>query len=192
MLEVNVSDETTFYTGKGDRGDTARLGGAGRVVKSDPLLETVGAFDEATSAIGLARAMAQSEALREALPALQRRLYRMMSHLSATPEARQRYSGLTEEDLAWLEGLIERLETGLPPLEGFVLPGDSPGGAAFHLARTVARRAERRLVALAEAEPGVGPANLAFANRLSSLLFVAALVEDQLGGGALSLAREDG
>lgn len=181
--------KTLFYTGKGDRGDTARLGGQERLPKSDALLDTIGAIDEATSAIGVARALAQDATLREALPEVQRRVYRLMSHLSATPELRERYAGLSAEDVAWLEAQIAQLEQQLPQLQGFVLPGDSPAGAAFHLARTVVRRAERRLVAFAAREPVIGPANLAFVNRLSSLMFVAALREDALAGAELSLAR---
>lgn len=182
--------ETHFYTGKGDRGDTARLGGTGRLAKSDALLETVGVLDEATCAIGLARAQARDAGLQVALPETQRHLYRLMSHISATPETRERYPGVTEAEVAWLEAQIAALETDLPPLRDFVLPGESAAGAACHLARAVARRAERRLVAFAELESGVLPPNLAYANRLSSLMFVAALREDQLAGREPRLARD--
>ena len=175
-------DKTPFYTGKGDRGDTARLGGKIRLAKSESLLDTIGALDEATSAIGVARSLAQAPLLRDALPEVQRRLSRLMAHLSAVPELRARYAGLSEADVTWLETLIARLESDIPPLDGFVLPGESPAGAACHLARAVVRRAERRLVAFTEQEPGIGAANLAFVNRLSSLLFVAALREDGAAG----------
>jgi len=178
-----------FYTGKGDRGDTGRLGGRGRVSKADAMVDTIGAIDEATCAIGVARARVQNPRLQRALSEVQRRIYRLMSHLSAVPEARADYPSLADEDVAWLEDQIAQLEDGLPNLEGFVLPGDSPAGAACHLARAVVRRAERRLVALSSQEPNVGAANLAFMNRLSSLLFVAALHEDTLSGHALTLAR---
>ena len=77
----------------------------------------------------------------------------------------------------------------MPPLREFVVPGDSLAGAALHMARATVRRAERRLVEFTELEPGIGAPNLAFVNRLSSLLFVAALREDQLAGQALTLAR---
>ncbi len=181
--------ETMFYTGKGDRGDTARLGGTERLPKSDVLLETIGAMDEATAAIGLARALAQTGLLQEALPAVQRCLYRLMSHLSATPELRARYAGLAEADVTWLEALIAELEAELPPLRGFVVPGDSPASAAFHVARTMVRRAERRLAAFVACEPGIGAAHLAFVNRLSSLMFVAALYEDHVVGKPFTLAN---
>lgn len=102
----------------------------------------------------------------------------MLAHLSAAPEARQQYPGLTPNDVAWLEGRIAEIERGLPPLTDFVLPGTSLPGGAFHVARTVVRRAERRVVALAELEPDLSQPNLAYLNRLSSLLFVAAVAED--------------
>lgn len=183
-----MSGKTTFYTGKGDRGDTGRLG-EGRIPKSDLLIETLGTFDETTSAIGLARALGQDPALGEIWPTVQRHLYRLMSHLSATPEVRPRFPGLSAEEVQWLEATIAHLETDLPPLTGFVLPGDSPAGAACHVARTIMRRAERRLVALMEAEAGIGAANLAYANRLSSLCFVAALREDHCAGQPSTPAR---
>ncbi len=182
-------NKTVFYTGKGDRGDTARLGGQGRLAKSDALLDTIGAMDEATCAIGLARAQAQEPLLLQMLPEVQRRLYRLMSHLSATPELRETYLGVMEDDVTWLEALIAQLEIGLPPLRNFVVPGDSLPGAAFHMARATVRRAERRLVEFAAHEPGIRAPNLAFVNRLSSLLFVAALREDHLAGKTTTLAR---
>jgi len=186
----NVVKKPLFYTGNGDRGDTGRLGGAARIAKSDALLEVLGAADEATAALGMARALGQSPPLAIALPLVQRHFYRLMAHLSATPEARTRYPGLTEADVAWLEATIAELAADLPPLHDFVLPGDSPAGAACHLARTAVRRAERQLVAFSEHEPGIGAANLAYVNRLSSLLFVAALREDQLAGKTSALAHE--
>ncbi len=171
-----------FYTAKGDCGDTARLGGDAarlggdaRLSKSSPLLEAVGAVDEATSAIGMVRALLDDAALKATLRTVQEHFVRLMSHLSATPDARGRYPGLGADDLVWLEARIADLEAGLPPLRAFVLPGDSVPGAALHVARTAVRRAERRVVALAEAEPGIDALSLAYLNRLSSLLFVAAL-----------------
>lgn len=180
--------KTKFYTGRGDRGDTARLAAEARVLKSDLLIDTIGTLDEATSAIGLARSLAQAPVLKEQLPVGQRHLYRLMSHLSAEASAREQYAGLAEAEVAWLEDLIAELERDLLPLKGFVLPGDSAAGAACHVARTVVRRAERRLVALTDVESNIGAANLAYINRLSSLMFVAALHEDRLAGKTSRLA----
>lgn len=172
--------KTRFYTGTGDQGETSRLGGQTRIKKSGALIDALGAIDEATSNIGTARAVAQSMDLCAILPSIQRHIITLMAHLSATPETRQRYPGLGEDEVAWLEGAIAKFEKLILPLKDFVLPGNSTAGAAFHVARTVVRRAERKLVALSEAEPGIGQANLAYLNRLSSLLFVGALIEDNL------------
>jgi cob(I)alamin adenosyltransferase len=168
-----------FYTAKGDHGDTARLGGDAQLSKSSLLLEAVGAVDEATSAIGMARALVEDVALKATLRTVQEHFVQLMAHLSATPDARERYPGLGMDALAWLEARIADLEPELPPLRAFVLPGDSLPGAALHMARTTVRRAERCAVALAEAEPGIDPLILAYLNRLSSLLFVAALYADR-------------
>jgi len=182
--------KSAFYTAKGDRGDTGRLAGTERVAKSSALIEAIGTLDEATSAIGMARALSHSDRLCTAMPTVQRHIYGIMSHLSAVPEARDRYAGVTDEDLAWLQDLIADIEKHLPPLKDFVLPGDSQAGAAFHVARTIVRRAERRLVAFAEGEPGLGELNLAYLNRLSSLMFVAALYENTTRSTQPKLARE--
>jgi cob(I)alamin adenosyltransferase len=150
------------------------------------LLETLGALDEATCAIGLARAATQNERLRQALLTIQRHLSQLMAHLSATPAVRPRYPGLGNGDRQWLESLIVELEQDLPPVREFVLPGGSSAGAACHWARAIVRRAERRLVTLMTAEPDIDTANLAYLNRLSSCLFVAALCEDRV---AVSLSK---
>ncbi|HOU15452.1 MAG TPA: cob(I)yrinic acid a,c-diamide adenosyltransferase [Anaerolineae bacterium] len=169
-----------FYTAAGDSGDTTRLGGDARLSKSSLVLEAVGATDEATSAIGMARALAEGAEVKATLRTAQEHLVNLMAHLSATPEFRTQYPGPGAEELAWLETRIADLEAGLPPLRAFVLPGDSLPGAALHVARTTIRRAERCVVALAEAEPGIAASSLAYLNRLSSLLFVAALHMDWL------------
>ncbi|MGC9398738.1 MAG: cob(I)yrinic acid a,c-diamide adenosyltransferase [Anaerolineae bacterium] len=181
--------DTLFYTGTGDTGTTTRLQGRKRLSKADALLEALGTLDEATSTLGVARAQALSPPVQRTLLESQRRLYRLMSHLSAVPEARANYPGLTGEDVMWLEQEIAQLEARLPPLEGFVLPGDSPTGAACHLARATVRRAERRVVVLTDREANIGPDNLAFLNRLSSYLFAAALYEDLQAGHTPTAAR---
>ena len=140
-------------------------------------MEVVGTVDEASAAIGMVRASSDDEVLDALVRAVQERLIRLMAHLSATPEQRKKYTGLTTDDLTWLESAIAEYGEGLPPLRAFVLPGSSPVEAACHLARTVVRRAERRLLALAAEEAGIGRPNVAFLNRLSSLLFVLALRE---------------
>ncbi|HQE92181.1 MAG TPA: cob(I)yrinic acid a,c-diamide adenosyltransferase [Anaerolineae bacterium] len=171
-------NKSRFYTTTGDDGNTVRLGEAVRLSKDSPLLEAVGATDEATSAIGMARALVEDAALQATLRTVQEHLVRLMAHLAATPEFRDRYPAPGVDDLTWLEACIAALEAGLPALKAFVLPGDSLPGAALHVARTAVRRAERRVVALAAVEPGIDSLCLAYLNRLSSLLFVAALHVD--------------
>ena len=167
-----------LYTGKGDRGDTARLGGRQRISKSDALIEAVGTGDEASSAIGMARALTQDPVRKAALLTVQDHLWQLMSHLSATPDVRERYPGVSADDVAWLEQIIAQIEEDLPPLTGFVRPGETVTGAALHVARTAVRRLERRIIAFAEIEPSLRAENLAYVNRLSSLMFAMALRED--------------
>ncbi len=177
-----------FYTRQGDTGTTTRLGSQHPLSKHNHLMQTIGDLDEANSAIGMLRSTAQDPIVQQALPHIQRHLIQIMAHLSAVPEARERYPGLTDEDVTWLENLIAQLEAVVPNPQNFVLPGDSLPGAMGHLARTIVRRAERQLVALREeearSESNIGDANLAFINRLSSLLFVAAMREDTLADEA--------
>ncbi len=166
------------FTGRGDSGSTGRLGTTTRISKDSALIEAVGSVDEAMSSIGMARAACTIQGEKGSLLVVQQHLGRMLAHLSATPETRSQYSGTSADDVTWLEARIAEIERDLPPLREFVLPGATLAGAAFHVARTVVRRAERHVVALAGAEPGLGPQNLAYLNRLSSLLFVAAVAED--------------
>ena len=187
-LGAELMKHQAFHTGHGDNGATTRLGKGERLSKSAPAIETVGTIDEASAAIGMARALCQSAESGAILKTIQHHLVRLMAHVAATPETRASYPGLEASDVAQLEAWIETLAEGIPPLKEFVLPGETVAGAALHVARTVVRRAERRLVALAREEPGLGASNLAYLNRLSSLLFVAALHEDLLGGESIELA----
>ncbi len=166
-----------FYTARGDDGTTSRLGGRERLRKDSLLMEVIGTVDEASAALGVARAALAEVGAQESLRGVQERIIRLMGHLSATPEKRTKYRGMTAEDVAWLEEQIAALGEGLPPLRTFVLPGSTPPEAACHLARTIVRRAERRLLTLMAEEPSIGVENLAFLNRLSSLLFVLAMRE---------------
>lgn len=179
-----------FYTSKGDHGDTLRLMGDARIPKSSTLIEAIGTMDEANAAIGMARALAQSDKAKRTLITIQRHLYRLMSHLSAVSEARSQFVGLLDADVTWLESVIAEMEADLPTLRDFVLPGESQSGAACHIARTAVRRAERRVITFTEEEGTINPSNLAYLNRLSSLLFVLALHEDRLNGQPIRLARE--
>jgi cob(I)alamin adenosyltransferase len=135
------------YTGKGDAGTTDLLGG--RVDKNDPRIEAIGALDEASSAIGFARASAATERTRAMLIEAQRDLYKIMAELAYTSEQWPARVEVGADRVAWLEGETDGLTAEVPPPRAFVIPGDSLPGAALDVARTVARRAERETVAIA-------------------------------------------
>jgi cob(I)alamin adenosyltransferase len=161
-----------FFTAKGDSGTTGLLGDR-RVSKSDPQIEALGAIDETTAALGLARSLTGPEDVRQVVLAVQRRLYLLMGETAATPENAGRFRRLTGDDLSWLEAQVESFGARTRPVEEFILPGDSPVSAAYGLARTAARRAERVMVRLGESR---APENLdlflAYLNRLSSFCYV--------------------
>jgi cob(I)alamin adenosyltransferase len=174
-----------IYTRRGDGGETDLFGGP-RVAKDALRVEAYGAIDETNAALGLAVAHSRSDDLRRIGQEIQARLFDLGGTL-ATPDAQRRAKhGVPEleaDDVAALEGHIDGLESELTPLQRFILPGGSPAGAAFHGARTVCRRAERRLVSLHREEP-LAEASLRYVNRLSDLLFVMARVENARAGVA--------
>jgi cob(I)alamin adenosyltransferase len=159
-----------LYTRTGDRGDTG-LSSPERVRKSAPRIEALGDLDETNAAIGAARTLtAGGAALDPLLETIQHRLFDLGADL-ANPGAGGR---IVEADVTALEAAIDRLQEETPPIRAFVLPGGTPLAAALHLARTVARRAERALVRLADAGEPVDAQAMTYANRLSDLLFAAA------------------
>jgi cob(I)alamin adenosyltransferase len=171
---------TTFYTRKGDEGYTDLLGD--RVAKFHPRPETFGTLDEATSFIGLARALSSSARTREILIEVQRDLYLMMAELAFAPDMQQKRYHITDEHVKRIEAETDKLsaEVELPP--HFVLPGDTVPGGALDVARTVVRRAERLAVKLMHDGEIDNPQLLAYLNRLSSLLFILARFEDREAG----------
>lgn len=167
---------TRIYTKTGDKGTTA-LGNGRRVRKDHPRIEACGEVDELNAAIGLAIAAGLPPETAGLLRSAQNDLFDLGADLTI-PVARrssrpQRRAPLrmTAQHVAPLEAAIDRCNTRLEPLRSFVLPGGSPASAWLHHARTVCRRAERRLVALARREP-VNPDAIIYLNRLSDLLFV--------------------
>jgi cob(I)alamin adenosyltransferase len=162
-----------IYTRTGDDGSTGLLG-PGRVPKSAPRVEAYGAVDELNAALGAARALDASRWLDAELGAIQARLFHLGAEL-ATVEAKAlaTLERVSEQDVSALEGWIDRREQDLAPLTRFVLPGGTTLAAELHRARTVCRRAERRVVALAGREQ-VEPLLVRYLNRLGDLLFVLA------------------
>lgn len=177
-----------FYTRTGDEGYTDLLGG--RVPKYDARPETYGTIDEATSNIGLARALSNSDRTKALLVEVQRDLYTMMAELAFAPEMRQGKYHITAEHVARIEAETDRLEADVPLPPHFILPGDSVAGAALDVARAVIRRAERLAVKLAHDGEVENTHVLAYLNRLSSLLFILGRFEDQEAGVVATKAKK--
>ena len=175
-----------IYTKTGDNGDTGLFGG-GRVRKSDPRVAAYGDVDELNSALGVARASPPVELFDDLLATIQRDLFSLGGHL-ATPDPDKVRKVLEKAELdqgriAQFESTIDQADLELPPLRAFVLPAGSPKAAALHLARTICRRAERSVVALADEAPVPG-LFLVYLNRLSDLLFtLARLANHRAGSG---------
>lgn len=161
-------------TGTGDTGYTGLLGDQ-RVPKYDPRPDTFGTVDEATSALGLARATASDPRVKEIIYTLQQELYLLMGEL-ATPAEHYEKIGLrmTAEHVRRLEQTEEALKQAVEIPNKFIIPGDTPAGAALDLARTIIRRAERMAVRLLHEEVIANPEVVRYLNRLSDLVFILA------------------
>jgi cob(I)alamin adenosyltransferase len=166
-----------IYTKTGDEGETGLFGG-GRVPKDDPRVRAYGDVDELNAALGLAASFDPQAFDASLLQTIQRDLFTIGAQL-ATPDPARLAKALADsgaiedEQVAALEAAIDRHEATLEPLKSFILPGGTQKAAAFHLARTVCRRAERNVVTLARASD-VSPMIVKYLNRLSDLLFVLA------------------
>ena len=175
--------DSRFYTGRGDDGCTGLLGPE-RVPKYDPRPEAYGTVDEAQAAIGLARASGSTAQCERILLAIQRDLYTLMAELAAAGDDDSPFAGsVTTEHLERLQGWLGQFETQVEMPREFVIPGESQSGAALHLARTVVRRAERLAVRLEHDGVLANRLVVRYLNRLSSLLYVLALAEDQEATG---------
>jgi len=167
-----MKHRASWPPGAGDGGETRLLSGA-QVAKDDPRVEACGAVDELVAALGVARAAAADPAVRRALLALQRALFLVGAELAAPPGGWRR----RRVDARMVRALTARcraLAARRPPPRGFVVPGATPAEAALHFARAVARRCERRAVALARRQPPANPRLLAWLNRLSHALWLLA------------------
>lgn len=151
----------------GDKGITT-LPKEGRISKASLQIAVIGELDELNAALGIAAAIARGQMKRE-IEDVQRAVFKLGADICAAKGSPM----MTMRDVRALERRIAELQAGLPPLKRFILPGGSPLSAALHLARAICRRAERCAVLIAE-HKRVGPAVLAYLNRLSSLIFVMA------------------
>ncbi len=176
-------------TGTGDTGYTGLLGKE-RVPKYDPRPDTFGTVDEATSALGLARATTQDDTAREVILHMQRDLYVLMAELATPPENQAAIGmAITAEHVQWLEETEERLKNAVEIPNKFVIPGDSVDGAALDLARTIIRRAERMAVRLLHDGVITNGEDVRYLNRLSDVVFILArYLEAKLGGSTLARA----
>ena len=173
-----------IYTKTGDKGETGLFGG-GRVSKSHPRVEAYGDIDELNAVIGLARSIEMMPRIDEVLAPVQRDLF-SLGALLATPnhdKVKQQLEKARIDDtrVMELERAIDDGEAELEPLPAFILPGGTPKSAALHVARTVCRRAERKVISLGS-EVDVPPIVVKYLNRLSDLLFVLARVANRRAG----------
>lgn len=172
-----------IYTKTGDRGDTGLFGGS-RVPKSHPRVEAYGDVDELNAVLGAARAVERMARIDDILISVQRDLF-AIGALLATPDREKMRQHLDkarvdETRVVELERAIDDGDSELEPLRAFIVPGGTPKAAALHVARTVCRRAERRVVQLAEdASMGIPPIVVIYLNRLSDLLFTLARVANR-------------
>lgn len=158
-----------IYTGSGDDGTTG-LYGAGRVAKTDPRMEAIGAIDELNACIGEALTRPLPDSCRDVLFGVQHKLFDLGAELASVSAD---LVAIHPANIQGLEADMDRMDEQLPPLREFILPGGSPGAAALHVARTVCRRAEREVLRFREFSDVAGN-TLVYLNRLSDWLFMAA------------------
>ena len=173
---------TRIYTKTGDAGETSLFGG-GRVRKDDARVDAYGEVDELNAFIGVVRGHGPDAELDAMLQRIQDELFTVGSML-ATPQDAKAYAMIPKVQPAWIEAMelaIDRFDDEIGPLTSFILPGGSPLAAALHYARTVCRRAERKLIAL-RMDGRVDGLPIVYLNRLSDLLFTMARVANKRAG----------
>lgn len=178
---------TRIYTKTGDDGTTA-LGDNSRTSKNDPRLEAFATVDEANSSIGVVISTALESEITKILVVIQNDLFDVGADLCTPVVDSPEYEPLriTEEQITWLESMIDKYNASLAPLQSFVLPSGTPMSAQLHVARTVVRRAERETWrAISQFGAGVNPLTAKYLNRLSDLLFVLARWSNQEIGDVL-------
>ena len=168
-----------LYTKTGDKGQTSLVGGS-RVSKSSLRVECYGTIDEANSMLGLAYAQTDREYIRTTVHHIQGRLFALGAELASDEQGAARLTGkISEEDVAFLEGVVDKCTETTGKQTHFVIPGVDPASAALHVARTIVRRAERHVVALSESEP-VREVLARYINRLSDAVYALARLQEDL------------
>lgn len=179
-----------FFTRKGDDGTTGFLG-EGRADKDDLRFEALGTLDECSAQCGVVRSKLRNPAEREMIAQIQRDLYHIMAEASADKLNAAKFRGIGDEQVNWLEEQINRLSSTVKMPSGFILPGDTELSGQVSVARTVVRRAERRMTAMARQGLTENPNLVRYLNRLSSLLFVLEVQTAQKQGRQITAARRD-
>lgn len=170
-----------IYTKTGDQGDTALFSG-GRVQKSHIRVAAYGTIDELNAILGVARASNRNEQTENWLREIQQQLFHLGADLATPLDAKAEWVvRISPEEIQWLEDSIDRMTVTLETLKNFILPGGTFVAAQLHVARTVCRRAERLIVALAESDH-INQNTIAYVNRLSDWLFTLSRYENALAG----------
>ena len=164
--------------------------GEGRLPKYHPRMEAIGSLDEATAALGLARSLVQNADLQPILLQVQRDLYGLMAEVAATPENAEQFRSINKARVEWLEIQTDTLSKNIEVPKEFILPGETQGSGAIALARTVVRRAERRVAELFDASEVGNPELVPYLNRLSSLCFLLELAENRSSHKQTRIAKE--
>lgn len=181
----------SIATQRGDSGQTGLAGGI-RVSKASIRVESYGSVDELNSTLGMARALCENTDLEERTKRIQQELFRVGSALATPPESRKAQVPITREMVDALTAQVHELEATEGLVSDWSLPGENLSGAAFDLARTVCRRAERAAVRLQESGEDVEPMVLAYLNRLSDLLWLYARMVELADGTPHSLREMNG
>ena len=168
-----------IYTKTGDKGETSLFGGK-RISKDDQRIEAYGTVDELNSIIGVTRSFSKKPEIDKILARIQDQLFVLGADLATPADAKSRATKrITREDCTILEKIIDEIDAKLPQLKSFIVPGGSKTAGLLHHARTVCRRAERRVVSM---QRGTSEHTVIFLNRLSDLLFVLARYANKLSG----------
>lgn len=171
----------SIATTRGDGGQTGLAGGI-RTSKADPRVETYGTVDELNTFLGFARSICTNQQIAEWTEQIQRTLFRLGSALATPPESKKKPPIITAEDVAMLTGLVHQIESIEGVLGDWSLPGAHPESAAYEMARTVCRRAERNVVRFMEQGAIVPAEILAYLNRLSDVIWlIGRLIEQNAG-----------
>lgn len=178
-----------FYTGKGDKGKTGSLG-EGRINKDSSLIEALGSLDEASAVLGFARSLSEEENIKSIIIRIQKQLYVLMAEISSGQSSSSETLHISNEDVTWIEVQIDALEKEVGKPEGFILPGECQASAALAVARTIVRRAERRVISHFQSRQVQNQHISTYLNRLSSLIFVLEIYQISMSGQVTRMAQE--